>query len=139
MSRSFYTYQYLRTKDGTFPAGSPYYVGKGQGRRAWTSCVGHRPPKDPTLIKIQYWPDEATAIAYEIYLIDFWGRVNLGTGGCLRNNTDGGDGTTMKSPEGCKRIGEANSRRIWSKESLRKKSESHRRWIASIAVQPTAG
>jgi hypothetical protein len=133
----FYTYQYLRTKDGTFPVGSPYYVGKGKGRRAWTSRIGHRPPKDLTLIRIQYWPDELTASAYEIYLIDFWGRVSLGTG-CLRNNTDGGDGTTRKSPEGCKRIGEANSRRIWSKESLQKKREAYRRW-ASTTKHPLQG
>jgi len=90
---SYYTYQYLRAKDGTFPAGSPYYVGKGQGKRAWVSHPGHRPPRDSSLIRIQYWPDEATAHAYEMYLIDFLGRIDLGTG-CLRNLTNGGDGVS---------------------------------------------
>jgi len=30
----FYTYLWLREKDGTYPAGTPYYAGKGCGNRA---------------------------------------------------------------------------------------------------------
>jgi len=82
-----YTYLWLRED------GSPYYVGKGIGRRAF---LHHKSqsifrPKDKLLIFLQPWPDEATAFAYEIYLIDFWGRKDLGTG-ILMNHTDGGDG-----------------------------------------------
>ena len=81
------TYQWLRED------GSPYYVGKGSGSKRALISAGHtvRRPKDSTRILIQYWPDGATAKAYEIYLIDFWGRLDLGTG-CLRNRTDGGEG-----------------------------------------------
>ena len=80
----FYTYTYLRLD------GSPYYVGKGANGRAFAHTIGHRPP-DIKRIRIQYWADEATAFAYERYLIDFWGRKDLGTG-ILRNLTNGGTG-----------------------------------------------
>ncbi len=116
----FYTYIWLRTKDKTFFAGTPRYVGKGTGYRAYQSMPGHRPPARE-FIRIQHWPDEATAYAYERYLIDFYGRIDLGTG-CLRNKTDGGDappkGSWRKglacSPEHRRKIGEkaeGNTRR----------------------------
>lgn len=82
----FYTYLWLRD-DGT-----PYYAGKGMGRRAFTSeghCVSC--PKDKTNILIQEWPDEAGAFVGERLLISIYGRKDLGTG-CLRNRTDGGEG-----------------------------------------------
>jgi hypothetical protein len=84
---TFYTYLWLRED------GSPYYVGKGKGDRAWYSSAGHRPP-DRSRIRIQFWPDEATALAFEIYQIDFWGRKDLGTG-ILRNMSDGGVGGAL--------------------------------------------
>ena len=91
---NFYTYLWLREKDGTFPAGVPYYAGKGTGGRAFL-YVRHgvlNRPKNRNQILIQYWPDEDTALAYERYLIDFYGRIDNETG-CLRNFTDGGEGT----------------------------------------------
>lgn len=80
----FYTYLWLRADN------SPYYVGKGQGNRAHQSHKHHRPPKDISRIVLQHWPDESTALAFEMYQIDFWGREDLGTG-CLRNMSDGGE------------------------------------------------
>ncbi len=79
----FYTYLWLRED------GSPYYVGKGTRQRAYKSMAGHRPPKDKSRIVLQHWIDEETALAYELYQIDFWGRKDLGSG-ILRNLTDGG-------------------------------------------------
>jgi hypothetical protein len=81
----FYTYLWLR-EDGT-----PYYVGKGQGDRAFVKdSHRHYPPKDRERILIQEFPDEASAYEAERFLISYFGRVDLGTG-CLRNLTDGGE------------------------------------------------
>lgn len=85
MKTVYYTYLWLRTD------GSPYYVGKGKGRRAYTSFVGHRPPQDRSRILVQEFPSESDAIQAEILLIAYYGRRDLGTG-CLRNCTDGGEG-----------------------------------------------
>jgi hypothetical protein len=86
--KSFYTYLWLR-EDGT-----PYYAGKGRGRRAFTKD-GHiaSVPDDAERIIIQEWPDEASAFEGERFLIGFYGRIDLGTG-CLRNLTDGGEGSS---------------------------------------------
>lgn len=88
----FYTYLWLR-EDGT-----PYYAGKGTGKRGRYSC-GHRVPcpKDVSRILIQEFPSEADAFEAEKFLIRLYGRKDLGTG-CLRNLSDGGDG-----PSGAKR------------------------------------
>ena len=85
--KQFYTYVWLRED------GSPWYVGKGFGNRACQRCKGHWAPKDRSLIKLQNWADEPTALAYEFYQIDFWGRKNIGTG-VLHNLTEGGEGTS---------------------------------------------
>ena len=81
----FYTYLWLR-EDGT-----PYYVGKGSGHRAFVSW-GHRHPrpKDRSSILIQEFPSERDAFSAEIFLISYYGRKDLGTG-CLRNLSDGGE------------------------------------------------
>lgn len=81
----FYTYTWLRN-DGT-----AYYVGKGTKRRAFTSGVGHRPPRTDDKIIIQDHASETDALEAEKFLIEFYGRKDLGTG-CLRNRTNGGDG-----------------------------------------------
>jgi NUMOD3 motif-containing protein len=82
----FYTYLWLRDN------GTPYYVGKGSGRRGFENS-GHKVgcPKDIKFILIQEWPSEEQAYAAEKFLIEYYGRKDLGTG-CLRNQTDGGEG-----------------------------------------------
>jgi len=83
--KSYYTYLWLR-EDGT-----PYYVGKGTGYRAYTNS-GHtvRHPLDHARILIQDHPSEKDAFAAEIFLIAYYGRIDTGAG-ILRNRTDGGD------------------------------------------------
>lgn len=80
----FYVYLWSR-KDG-----SPYYVGKGKRDRAFENHGWGHAPKDHTRIQIIPMSDEDVALAYERYLIDFWGRKDNKTG-ILRNLTDGGE------------------------------------------------
>lgn len=83
----FYTYLWLREN------GIPYYIGKGYGQRAFTSKYHnvHR-PTDISRIVVLSRNSEHEAFATEKELIRNWGRLDNGTG-CLRNLTDGGEGT----------------------------------------------
>jgi hypothetical protein len=85
----FYTYAYLR-KDRT-----PYYIGKGTGRRIYSKKG--RPcskPKDKTrIIFLKQNLTEEESFKHEKYMIAVFGRKDLGTG-ILHNRTDGGDGAS---------------------------------------------
>lgn len=83
-SSKFYVYIWLRD-DGT-----PYYVGKGCGRRAFVtnSHLVNRPSINRILLR--EFPTEESAREAEMFFIAHFGRKDIGTG-ILRNMTDGGD------------------------------------------------
>ena len=99
----YYIYSYLREDL------SPYYIGKGSGRRAYTKGLKEvKPPKDKSRVRILKadLAEEEAFLLEKLYILMF-GRIDLGTG-ILRNKSDGGDGA---------------SGRIVSPEERRKRSE----------------
>ena len=84
---TYYTYAFLREN------GTPYYIGKGCGKRL--KVRGGRvtsPPIDPSrILVLKLDLTEEEAFKHEIYMIAVYGRKDLGTG-ILHNRTNGGDG-----------------------------------------------
>lgn len=86
----YYTYAYLR-EDGT-----PYYIGKGKGRRCYKSHIRQnktnlKPKDNSKIIFLKKNLTEEEANKHEVYMIFIFGRKDLETG-ILRNMTNGGDG-----------------------------------------------
>jgi hypothetical protein len=100
----FYTYLWLR-EDGT-----PYYVGKGSGNRAYSKHKRHGNAPSLDRIVLYITKDEQDAFDTEISLIWYYGRKDLGLG-CLRNLTDGGE----NPPKGVRK---GSKMPEWLKEKL---------------------
>lgn len=95
----FYVYAYLRSKDSvTSKSGTPYYIGKGCGRRAYEKKHGNVPvPSDRThIIILKAGLTELWALGLERQYILWYGRKDrqneCGRCGILLNKTDGGEG-----------------------------------------------
>lgn len=120
-SREYYTYAYLR-EDKT-----PYYIGKGNGNRAYRRRYkGIKPPKDKSrIIVLKQNLTEEEAFRHEVYMIAVFGRKDLGTG-ILHNRTNGGEGSSgfVPSEETRRKMSEAKKDRIVSEETKRKMSEA---------------
>ena len=144
MNNTYYVYAYLR-QDGT-----PYYIGKGHGKRAWAWHRNIPVPKDKERIVIlETNLTELGAFAIERRMIRWYGRKVLSTG-ILRNMSDGGEGVTgythtaetraklskiskgkINSAETRAKISKSNQGRVLSKETRAKISEANRTRIVT--------
>ena len=110
----YYVYAYLR-KDNN----SPYYIGKGQGYRAWEKHRNVSVPNDKTKIVIlEKNLSEVGAFAIERRMIRWYGRKI--DGGILRNVEEGVTGAGGKPWSEAAKI----------KFSQTPKSEAHKRAIS---------
>jgi hypothetical protein len=113
----FYTYAYLRDD------GSPYYIGKGSGKRAWTrhpGCAATKPADRSKILILKKGLTEEEAFQHERYMIYVFGRRDLGTG-ILRNQTNGGTGDLGLTDATRQRMSEAKR----GKPNLKLKGRKH--------------
>lgn len=91
----YYVYAYLRQRDSKrASAGTPYYIGKGNGNRIHDKNGHPSLPKKERRIKIAENLTEQDALDLEMKLIEEYGRIKYDEGGILYNIVIGGVGNT---------------------------------------------
>jgi hypothetical protein len=121
----FYVYAYIR-KNGT-----PYYIGKGSGKRAWAKSdrTVFSASDFSNVVILEHNLTDIGALAIERRMIRWYGRIDNGTG-ILRNKTDGGDGNAgwVMPTEVKEKISESNKGRMrgykFSDEQLKNRTGS---------------
>jgi len=125
--RRFYVYAFLREQSScNGKKGSPYYIGKGTGHRAWMKSKRRvRPPVcKQNIVLLRSNLTEFEAFNWEQLYISHYGRIDKNTG-ILRNCSDGGEG------EAGRITSEAH------KQILRQARQREGRWKGSL--NPKAG
>ena len=114
----FYVYAYLRKSNKT-----PYYIGKGQGTRAWGKHHFRIPLNDSQIIILESGLTEIGAFAIERRMIHWYGRKDNYTG-ILSNRTDGGEGSVgfIMSEEAKQKISKSKTGFRFSDEAKLKMS-----------------
>ena len=118
----FYTYAWLREN------GTPFYIGKGCGHRAWVKHKNWSPPPKERILILKKNLTENQALDHEKYMIFVLGRKF--EGGILHNSSEGGEtGPTNPSPETREKMG------IWQR-GIPKPSSSVEKMRSSLRSLP---
>jgi hypothetical protein len=99
--KRFYIYAWLRHKTtDRGKKGSPYYIGKGSGGRAWSKSgrVIKKPKDESLIVMLRQGLTENEAFRWEMFYIAHYGRLDKRTG-ILHNRTDGGEGASGAIPK----------------------------------------
>lgn len=124
--RIYYTYAYLR-EDGT-----PYYIGRGKGRRL--SERHHRRsgkfvpvPQENRILVLKKGLTYGESLKHEVYMIFLFGRKDLGSG-ILINMSNGGEGNKghRHTPETKQKMSSKRRGQSRSPEWRKKISEAHK-------------